>query len=341
MESLSKVVFIIDDAGHAYGLDDMSVAAVLLAHDPATIGHIVSSSNSWGSGYQQSQEQGTVSITMSDGYTEKLTLWSDDNVTGLLTRVGLFNTDTDHWLVTIGGTWLDFHFGTDWSDSDITVLLGGNDSIYGNGYANKLYGYGGGDMIDGSFGIDTAVYSGLRSEYSTYHTEFSSFIDISGPEGQDRLLNIERLQFDDINMAFDINGPTSAGGIYRLYQAAFDRVPDIGGLGYWIAQADNGESGVRMAEDFTWSTEFQQLYGVTTTDNYQNGSNITSLVTGFYQHVLHRAPDLDGLGFYVNTITSHQKTVGQVLAEISNSPENYAVTIGQLGMGIEYTPWIG
>ena len=33
-------------------------------------------------------------------------------------------------------------------------------------------------------------------------------------------------------LALDING--TAGQVYRLYQAAFDRKPDLVGLGYWI-----------------------------------------------------------------------------------------------------------
>lgn len=207
----------------------------------------------------------------------------------------------------------------------------------GNDHASFDIAYG---YFDGSDGIDTLTIADQRSAYTLAADDGQWLLteDASGLSAD--LLNVERLSFSDASIALDIDGATSAGGIYRLYQATFDRTPDLGGLGYWIDQADDGKSGVRMAEDFTWSQEFQTLYGVTTHDNYLTGANITSLVTGFYQHVLHRAPDQGGLDFYVGKITSHEKTVGQVLAEISDSPENYAATIGQIEEGILYQPWI-
>lgn len=227
--------------------------------------------------------------------------------------------------------------------SDYLLGLTGNDDLGGNGGNDMLEGGPGEDTLAGGEGADTAVYTGSVADYSLDIGQGTQWIGVTdsqpGRDGTDSLTDIERLRFADGNLALDIFGATSAGGIYRLYQAAFDRVPDLGGLGYWIAQADAGESGVQMAEDFTWSQEFQQLYGVTTQDNYLSGANLGALVTGFYQHVLHRAPDQGGLDFYVGAIATHERTVGRVLAEIADSPENYAATIGQIEQGIAYLPW--
>jgi hypothetical protein len=127
-----------------------------------------------------------------------------------------------------------------------------------------------------------------------------------------------------------------------LYKATFNREPDHGGLGYWIAQADAGnKSAVQMAEDFTWSAEFQDLYDITTTDNYGTGTDVSDLVTGFYQNVLGRAPDQGGLDYYSGVIQTHEKTVGRVLAEISDSQENYDNTIDLIQNGIQYDLWVG
>jgi uncharacterized lipoprotein NlpE involved in copper resistance len=49
--------------------------------------------------------------------------------------------------------------------------------------------------------------------------------------------NIKRLQFADRTVGLDITG--NAGQIYRLYQAAFDRKPDLGGLGFQIAAIED------------------------------------------------------------------------------------------------------
>jgi hypothetical protein len=124
--------------------------------------------------------------------------------------------------------------------------------------------------------------------------------------------------------------------------ATFNREPDKGGLGYWIAQADAGnKAAISMAEDFSWSQEFQGLYDITTTDNYGTGTDVSELVTGFYENVLGRSPDAGGLNYYTGVIESREKTVGRVLAEISDSPENYDGTIALIANGIVFDPWVG
>jgi hypothetical protein len=166
--------------------------------------------------------------------------------------------------------------------------------------------------------------------------------DNNSSGGTDTLVDIERCIFEDKALAFDKDGAASAGGIYRLYKATFNREPDHGGLGYWIAQADSKtKDAVRMAEDFTWSEEFQNLYGITTADNYGTGTDVEALVTGFYVNVLGRTPDQGGLDFYTGVIESKERTVGRVLAEISDSPENYDGTIALITNGIVYDPWVG
>ena len=166
--------------------------------------------------------------------------------------------------------------------------------------------------------------------------------DGSGTEGSDRMTGVERAVFADATVALDLDGSTSAGGIYRLYKATFNREPDAGGLGYWIAQADAGnKDAVRMAEDFVWSQEFQDLYNITTTDNYGTGTDVSELVTGFYENVLGRTPDQGGLDFYTGVIESKERTVGRVLAEISDSQENYAGTIELIANGIVFDPYLG
>ncbi|MBS1186082.1 MAG: hypothetical protein H6R04_100 [Burkholderiaceae bacterium] len=216
----------------------------------------------------------------------------------------------------------------------------GDDILHGQNGNDILIGYAGNDILDGGGGTDTAYYGGNINEYDiVLYNDGMTVDDLVGNEGFDQLYNMERMEFADQGLAFDVDGPTSAGGIYRLYQATFDRTPDWEGLGYWIAQADRGEGAIAMAIDFTYSTEFQQMYGVTTRDNYLTGANIENVVSGFYQHVLHRAADQAGLNYYVNVIVTHEKTVGQVLAEISDSPENYVQTIGQMQNGIDYVPW--
>lgn len=326
------------DAAHAYGLDNMSPTPELLNLNATIVGNLVSQTYSWGTGSLAVGSNGVITSLFSGGLTTKLSISNVNGDLVTLTYGQLFSTSTGQLLSTFSGS-LTFSFSNFGTALQPENMYSGADRINGNSYANTLAGYGGDDRIDGGGGTDTAIFFGLFSSHSIQKSGAAILTD--GPDGSDTMLNVERLQFDDKALAFDTDGSISAGGIYRLYQATFDRTPDLGGLGYWIRQADNGESSIRMAEDFTWSQEFQQLYGVSTHDNYQTGADIASLVSGFYQHVLHRAPDQGGLEYYVGVIESREKTVGQVLAEIADSPENYAATIGQIQNGIEYLPWAG
>lgn len=197
-------------------------------------------------------------------------------------------------------------------------------------------------IIDGGADIDTMVYQDTLASYALNVQVGTATVVVTSPDGSDNLTNIERFRFSDKSLAIDIDGATSAGGIYRLYKATFNREPDHGGLGYWIDQADKGnKDAVRMAEDFSWSQEFQDLYNITTTDNYGTGTDVSALVIGFYNNVLGRAPDQGGLDYYTGVIRSQEKTVGRVLAEISDSPENYNNTLSAVENGIQYDLWMG
>ena len=197
------------------------------------------------------------------------------------------------------------------------------------------------EAFSGDSGTNTLICRNSAANYTL--TEITTgWLISSTTDGNDTISNVERLQFTDLNLALDIDAANSAGGIYRLYKAALDRTPDLGGLGYWIAQADAGtKDAVRMATDFTYADEFKTLYGVSTVDNYMTGEDITALVTKIYENVLNRAPDAGGRDYYAGQITTHSKTVGQVLAEISDSSENKLAVVDLIATGIEYTPWVG
>jgi cyclophilin family peptidyl-prolyl cis-trans isomerase len=132
------------------------------------------------------------------------------------------------------------------------------------------------------------------------------------------------------NTRLDTDG--SAGQAYRIYKAAFDRAPDTGGLGYWIAQMDQGMGVVEVAARFIDSSEFRELYG-------QNPSN-AEFLTKVYSNVLDRMPDTAGLDWWVNEMkTNPSKTWQKVLADFSESSENQTNVAAFIANGIPYDPW--
>ncbi len=205
----------------------------------------------------------------------------------------------------------------------------GNDHLTGSAGNDVLDGGAGDDVIDGGAGFDTAVYAGARASLSV--SVNNGVYTISSAEaGTDTVTNVERLRFADVAVAFDIDG--HAGDVYRLYQAAFDRHPDLAGLGYWINSVDNGNNMVTMASAFATSPEYQAKYGA----NIDNNAFLTNL----YNNVLHRAYDQAGFDYWLNALNTGFSRE-QVLAFMADSAENRAQVIGSIQGGIEYTPWAG
>jgi hypothetical protein len=101
--------------------------------------------------------------------------------------------------------------------------------------------------------------------------------------------------------------------VVRLYFAAFNRIPDYGGLLFWIHAYRAGTSLETIAQAFVDSPEFQQTYG---------NLNNTQYVTLLYQNVLGRAPDPAGLAYWVGLLDSNTLTRGQVLLGFSESEEH-------------------
>ncbi len=214
-------------------------------------------------------------------------------------------------------------------DDDITGTAT-NDALYGNGGWDLLEGGGGNDLLDGGSGTDTAWYEGILSDYDVIVSGHRLFVtDAVGLDGNDTLVNVERLDFADVALAFDVDG--TAGEAYRLYQAAFDRAPDEEGLGFWIAHLDAGTTLRNVAEGFVASTEFRNLYG-SKPDN-------AAVVAGLYEHVLHRAPDAEGLSWWLNVLNTGQDTLAGVLTGFSESQENYDQLIGVMQDGMAYQVW--
>jgi len=142
----------------------------------------------------------------------------------------------------------------------------------------------------------------------------------------DTVTNVERLDFDDKLLATDVTPDSPGGQIFRLYRAAFDRLPDAVGLLYWTYQIGHDVKLDAMADAFIKSAEFQAHYGT--------GLSNHDLVAKFYENVLHRSADQAGLDFWTGALDSHAATSAQVLAAISESRENIDGTAALIGNGL-------
>ena len=107
---------------------------------------------------------------------------------------------------------------------------------------------------------------------------------------------------------------------WRLYQASFDRTPDLPGLGYHTASLDHGLALSQVATQFIASPEFASRYG---------SLDDAAFVTQLYANVLDRAPDAGGLAYHVDHLAQGLARA-DVLVGFAESPENQALVVGSL-----------
>ena len=307
----------IDDAAHRFGLDDFASTSP----DSNAWSHAWAVQQSWGPGLLDIGESGYVTTTYANGFETEADLFGSTASIDTMTSVALYSGATRIWQMQGA---VDVAAGSVGAGVNDAVLLAGDDDLIGNAWNNKLEGFGGNDYIDGGYGTDTAVFSGSYFDYD--YSRDGGTIRTSGPDGYDTLVSVERLEFDDYGLAFDVNG--TAGEAYRLYQAAFDRVPDLGGLGFQMAALDDGLSLSQVANNFIHSPEFGARYGAL---------GNTQFVTQLYANVLHRAPDSGGLAFHVSHLNAGMSRA-DVLVGFSESPENQANVIGQIDHGMFFVP---
>lgn len=143
----------------------------------------------------------------------------------------------------------------------------------------------------------------------------------------------QRLRLADGGVAFDLSG--TAGNSFRLYQAAFDRKPDLWGLGFYISVLDAGVHPDAISQSFIDSEEFASKYG-----SLSNSAFLTVL----YNNVLHRAPDQAGFDAnlsYLDGTNPSGATVtrAQMLRFFAESVENVAQVEPTIRNSIDYLPW--
>lgn len=214
-----------------------------------------------------------------------------------------------------------------WSRSD-EVLVQGTGT--GGQALGRLAGTIGAFLGGGPGAADAVVYPGAQDDYTISRDGDVFRIDSHGGQPADRLSGIERVMFTQSADVVALSLDGHLGQAYRLYNAAFDRAPDKGGLGFWLHAADGGASLASMARGFIASQEFADLYGAAPDDG--------AFVAALYRNVLHRAGDQDGVDFWLQALGQGYDRA-EVLAQFSESAENQAQAVALIGNGIVYTPY--
>jgi len=198
--------------------------------------------------------------------------------------------------------------------------LDGNDTLIGAGGNDRLIGAKGDDIIDGGPGLDTAVFSGQRSAY----TIGAEGMSVTGPDGSDTPISIERLQFADKSLAFDLDRGEAAGNSVRLIGAAFGTqflTSDIVGIVVKIFDA-----GLTLAQACAAALPVMGSPGN------------AGFVTLIFRNVVEIDPPPDAQAALVDLLDSGALTQAQMLEIVTNLDIN-ETHIGLVGMqqnGVEF-----
>jgi hypothetical protein len=110
----------------------------------------------------------------------------------------------------------------------------------------------------------------------------------------------------------------------------------VEGLGYWIAEVDNGANMVSdVALNFILSEEFIGLYG--------SDSLPHQFIDLLYQNVLNRTPDLPGYIYWLNEFAEAGDSLAYRAGLLNNfaiSAENIGNVADQIVNGIQYQAFV-
>ena len=177
----------------------------------------------------------------------------------------------------------------------------------------------------------TKTYSGKFSDY-VFYNKSNEIYQIKTDSGYDDITGFPLLifsgesitsSFKEISAINDIKGTfdqvtgvnTDDAKMFRLYNAAFKRLPDADGLKYWIEKYSSGENDDRsVSQSFLNSDEFKQRYG----DNVSNAKYVKTL----YVNVLGREYDQDGYNYWLGNLNNGVETRYELLLGFAESTEN-------------------
>ena len=186
----------------------------------------------------------------------------------------------------------------------------GNDSLSGGDGNDRLIGGVGNDSLDGGSGLDTAeIYSprsGIRLSRESAGTW--AVLDLAD-SSVDRLVNIERIAFSDVNLALDLSG--NAGIAAKIVGAVFGKqaIADKSAFGTVLRDLDSG-----MSYELAAAAAVTKAMG---TDRSSAG-----MVARVYLNVAGvPAPESD-LRYFSSLLDSGQKRLGEVVMMGSEHPVN-------------------
>jgi hypothetical protein len=205
---------------------------------------------------------------------------------------------------------------SDRNGSQLMRTFAGNDIIFDADHAGAA-------SIDGGLGVDTAVYSGQRAQYTLDPT--ATGMAVNGAGLHDSLKNIERLQFSDTKVALDLDG--HAGTVAKFIGAVFgaSSVQNAAYVGIGLSLLDGG-----MSEDALMQLALNARLGA--------GASDAAVVTTLYENVVGSPIPAGALAAYTDQIAHGEVTqvgLARMAADVSLNTAHIGLT-GLAATGLAY-----
>lgn len=122
--------------------------------------------------------------------------------------------------------------------------------------------------------------------------------------------------------------------IARLYFGVLGRVPDKSGIDYWsrrLSANDNTKLTLdQIAARFMGSSEFKNKYGTLSNQKF---------VEAMYPQVFERAPDAEGLKYWVDKLNTKTITREKLMVGFTQSPEMKSKFIAKVAEALDLQKW--
>jgi hypothetical protein len=130
-------------------------------------------------------------------------------------------------------------------------------------------------------------------------------------------------------------GPESASTVdpvTRLYRAYLLRIPDAGGLNFWLAKKRAGTKLDTISQSFATSNEFKTRYGSLTNKAF---------VELIYRNLFDRDGDAAGIAFWTAQLDTKARTRGRVMTGFSESNEYRTKQQSEVDVSVLFIAMLG
>lgn len=199
------------------------------------------------------------------------------------------------------------------------ITLGHGDTVISGGGNDTIIAGMGSSTVQGGSGSEVVQLRGNASDYTVTVDNGHAIVTNNSTTSVTDISKIQYVQLDS-GKALVFANDTQQAAVTTLYETAFGRTADAGGLQFWFDRAAAGVSLDEIAQGFVNSAEFQS-----------NGANLdnTAFVQALYQQTFGRTAEDDGLAYW----TAALETGGATRAQLIRSFADIAAHSIDTGLG--------